>query len=43
MAIPAPIQSFVDDAGGIPAHGNSTHEWDLEHPDHPNPEYRVSA
>ena len=28
------------DAGGIPAYGNSTHDWDLEQPGHPNPEYR---
>jgi hypothetical protein len=27
-------------AGGISAYGNSTHDWDLSHPDHPNPEYR---
>ena len=30
----------LKDAGGIPAHGNSTHSWDLSDPDHPNPEYR---
>jgi multimeric flavodoxin WrbA len=30
----------VKDMGGIPAYGNSTHDWDLAHPDHPNPEYR---
>jgi multimeric flavodoxin WrbA len=28
------------DAGGIPAHGNVTTNWDLSNPDHPNPEYR---
>lgn len=28
------------DAGGIPAHGNVTTNWDLNEPDHPNPEYR---
>ncbi len=27
-------------AGGIPAYGNSTRDWDLSQPDHPNPEYR---
>ena len=26
--------------GGFPAYGNSTHDWNLEQPDHPNPEYR---
>ena len=31
---------MLKDAGGVPAYGNSTHDWDLEHPDHPNPEYR---
>lgn len=30
----------LKDAGGIPAHGNSTRNWDLSDPDHPNPEYR---
>ena len=29
--------------GGFPAYGNDTRDWDLEHPDHPNPEYRRSA
>ncbi len=29
------------DAGGIPAHGNLTTNWDLEDPDSPNPEYRA--
>lgn len=28
------------DDGGIPAHGNVTTNWDLNNPDHPNPEYR---
>jgi multimeric flavodoxin WrbA len=28
------------DAGGLPAHGNVTSNWDLSNPDHPNPEYR---
>lgn len=31
---------MLKDAGGIPAYGNSTHDWDLGHPEHPNPEYR---
>lgn len=30
----------LKDAGGIPAHGNVTTNWDLRDPDHPNPEYR---
>ena len=30
----------LKDAGGIPAHGTSTFNWDLSDPDHPNPEYR---
>lgn len=30
----------LKDAGGIPAYGNSTHDWDLSQPTHPNPEYR---
>jgi hypothetical protein len=28
------------DAGGIPAYGNSTYDWKLGDPDHPNPEHR---
>ena len=31
---------MLKDAGGIPAYGNSTHEWDLTQPQDPNPEYR---
>src|SRR4051812_17628777 len=34
---------LVKDAGGVPAYGNSTFDWDLDVPDHPNPEYRASA
>ena len=34
---------MLKDAGGIPAYGNSTHDWDLTVPDHPNPEYRWST
>lgn len=30
----------IKDAGGIPAHGNVTTNWDLSKADHPNPEYR---
>ncbi|MEO6497164.1 MAG: flavodoxin family protein [Solirubrobacteraceae bacterium] len=31
---------MLKDAGGISAHGNSTKDWDLVNPEHPNPEYR---
>ncbi len=31
---------MLKDAGGIPAYGNSTHDWDLTMPADPNPEYR---
>ncbi len=31
---------MLKDAGGIPAFGNDTGNWDLSNPDHPNPEYR---
>jgi multimeric flavodoxin WrbA len=31
---------MLKDAGGVPAYGNSTHDWDLARPGHPNPEYR---
>jgi hypothetical protein len=31
---------LLKDNGGVPAHGNSTHDWDLTMPNHPNPEYR---
>ena len=30
----------IKDAGGIPAHGNITANWDLSNAEHPNPEYR---
>jgi multimeric flavodoxin WrbA len=30
----------LKDAGGIPAQGNVTFNWDLSNPEHPNPEYR---
>jgi len=35
------LARLLKDAGGIPAYGNDTREWDLSAPDHPNPEYRV--
>jgi multimeric flavodoxin WrbA len=35
------LARLLRDNGGIPAYGNDTRDWDLEHPDHPNPEYRV--
>jgi hypothetical protein len=34
------IARILKDTGGIPTRGNSTHDWDLSHPAHPNPEYR---
>ncbi|MGI8513009.1 MAG: flavodoxin family protein, partial [Solirubrobacteraceae bacterium] len=34
------LARLLKDAGGVPAYGNSTHDWDLESPDHPNPEFR---
>jgi multimeric flavodoxin WrbA len=34
------VARLLTDAGGIPAYGNSTHDWDLSQPEHPNPEYR---
>jgi len=34
------LARLLKDAGGIPAYGNSTHDWDLEVPAHPNPEHR---
>jgi multimeric flavodoxin WrbA len=34
------LARMLKDAGGIPAFGNDTREWDLSQPDHPNPEYR---
>lgn len=32
---------MLKDRGGIPTHGNIASDWDLSHPDHPNPEYRM--
>jgi multimeric flavodoxin WrbA len=34
------LARLLRDAGGIPAYGNSTADWDLAHAGHPNPEYR---
>lgn len=34
------LARMLKDAGGIPAFGNDTRNWDLSQPDHPNPEYR---
>jgi multimeric flavodoxin WrbA len=32
------LARLLKDAGGIPAFGNSTHDWNLEQPGHPNPD-----
>ena len=34
------LARMLKDAGGIPAYGNDTRDWDLSDPEHPNPEYR---
>jgi multimeric flavodoxin WrbA len=34
------LARMLKDAGGIPAYGNSTSDWDLSQSAHPNPEYR---
>jgi multimeric flavodoxin WrbA len=34
------LARMLADAGGIPAYGNDTRDWDLADPLHPNPEYR---
>ncbi len=34
------LARMLKDAGGFPAYGNSTHDWDLSQAEHPNPEYR---
>jgi hypothetical protein len=34
------LARMLKDAGGFPAHGNSTHDWNLSQPTHPNPEFR---
>src|SRR3954469_5237986 len=35
------LARLLKDAGGTPAYGNDTREWNLSEPGHPNPEYRV--
>jgi multimeric flavodoxin WrbA len=35
------LARLLKDAGGIPAYGNDTREWNLEDAQHPNPEYRA--
>lgn len=34
------LARMLKDAGGFPAYGNSTHDWNLSQPTHPNPEFR---
>jgi multimeric flavodoxin WrbA len=34
------LARILKDAGGFPTYGNSTRDWNLEEPGHPNPEYR---
>jgi multimeric flavodoxin WrbA len=34
------LARLLTDAGGIPAYGNSTRDWELGDPAHPNPEHR---
>jgi hypothetical protein len=34
------LARMLKDAGGIPAYGNSTNDWNLSQSEHPNPEYR---
>jgi multimeric flavodoxin WrbA len=34
------LAKMLKDAGGVPAYGNDTRDWDLSDPDQPNPEYR---
>lgn len=34
------LARLLKDAGGIPTYGNSTRDWNLGQPDHPNPEHR---
>jgi len=34
------LARMLKDAGGFPSYGNSTHDWDLSQPAHPNPECR---
>jgi hypothetical protein len=37
------LARLLHDRGGVPAYGNSTFDWNLSEPDHPNPEYRAPA
>src|SRR3954454_12261112 len=37
------LARMLKDGGGIPAYGNSTFEWNLTQPGHPNPEYRAPS
>lgn len=34
------LARMLADSGGIPAYGNSTFDWNLGDPEHPNPEHR---
>lgn len=34
------VARMITEAGGIPAYGNDTRDWNLSDPGHPNPEYR---
>lgn len=34
------LARMLTDAGGVPSYGNSTFDWNLSRPAHPNPEYR---
>lgn len=34
------LARMLKDAGGVPAVGNISHDWDLSDPENPNPEYR---
>ena len=35
------LARLLTNAGGIPTYGNSTNDWNLGQPDHPNPEHRA--
>lgn len=35
------LARMLKDAGGLPAYGNRTDNWNLGDPEHPNPEYRT--
>jgi multimeric flavodoxin WrbA len=34
------LARMITEAGGLPAYGNDTRDWNLSDPGHPNPEYR---